>query len=406
MKLYWKIYMFLALTTLVTLVLSIWISFSVLPAHFERLMVERLNNFETEVMAMNSPTEPEIEQLADSMKVILRVFRHSQRPAMMPGHMPQRGRELPGVRVLHPPGADFSILASGRVAPPRLFLFVLFALGLFLSQALALALGLKSVFSRISLLRLVTGEFGKGNFTARYPVFSSGDEIDKLGSAFNKMADRIISLLGSHKELLGAVAHELRTPMARLSFALELARENPQAVKEKLGLMEQDIFELDKLVSELLEFNRIGSTGALVKEQISLKDVCLEATDGDRIPNSRIKIILSSDGTDFTVSGDYRLLLRAVSNLVRNAAHYAQSTVNIQIAESKNRVNVSVTDDGPGFSPGLVDKAVNPFVKGHGSKGSGLGLSIVNRIVKQHGGSLSLSNAEDSGARAMISIHR
>lgn len=404
MKLYWKIYLVLAVTTLATLVFSIWISFSVLPAHFERTRAEKIDEFERIVMNMQNPTGPEIEALAYSMDIVLRFFRNSQRPPIIPGHPPQNEREWRGVRLIQPHGADFSLLASSQVAPARFIVLVLFALGLFLSQALALALGLRSVFSRISTLRQVTGEFGEGNFTARYPVSSGSDEIDKLGSGFNKMADQIISLLDSHNELLNAVAHELRTPMARLSFALELARENPRTVKEKLGLMEQDLFELDRLVSELLEFNRIGSAGALVKEQVSLNDVCLGAADGEKTPDSKVKITFLSTHADSTVSGDHRLLLRAVSNLIRNAVRYATSTVTLSVLAQEDFVNIVVTDDGPGFPPGFAERAVNPFVKGHDSSGSGLGLSIVSRIAERHGGSLSLSNVNNCGARAVISI--
>lgn len=403
MKLYWKIYLVMAATTLVTLVLSIWISFSVLPAHFERLRAERIVKFEYTVMNMQNPHRTEIEVLADSMDVVLRFFRNNQRPPMPHGHPPS-DREWRGIKLIQPPGTDFSILASGRVAPPRFFIFVLFALGLFLSQALALAIGLRSVFSRISTLRSITGKFGEGDFSARYPSFSGGDEIDKLGSSFNRMADRIISLLGSHKELLNSVAHELRTPMARLSFALELARENPQAAKEKLGLMEQDIFELDRLVSELLEFNKIGNTQVLAKEQISLQVICIEAIDGNQILDSTVKTTYFSDTTDLYLYGNHRLLLRAVSNLIRNAIHYAETTVGVQVSEFENHVEIAVTDDGPGFLPDLIDRAISPFVKGYDSKGSGLGLSIVNRIAEQHGGSLFLANKKNGGSRVTISI--
>ncbi len=406
MKLYWKIYLVLVITTLITLVLSIWISFSVLPAHFERKRIEKVDEFERTVMSMQNPTGPQIELLADSLDIVLRFFRNSQRPPMMPGHPPQDEREWRGVRLIQPHGTDFSMLASSRVAPARFSVFVLFALGLFLSQALALALGLRSVFSRISTLRQVTGEFGEGKFSARYPGSSSGDEIDKLGSGFNRMAEQIISLLGSHNELLNAVAHELRTPMARLTFALELARENPQTVKEKLGLMEQDLFELDRLVSELLEFNRIGSTGALALNKVSLADVCTEAADGERVSDSTIKIDVSSNSSDSSVSGDHRLLLRAVSNLVRNSIRYAVTTIEIQVIAMDECVNIIVSDDGPGFPAGFAERAINPFVKGHESKGSGLGLSIVSRIAERHGGSLSLSNGQGGGAKAVISIPR
>jgi signal transduction histidine kinase len=404
LKLYWKIYLFLAATTLVTLFLSFWISFSVLPSHFERQMIRQLDDFQEAVVNRPNLTRTDVLLLADSLAIDVRFFLDSTPPPMMPAQCPPGERDWRGVRIIRNQAWNFTILASKRVASPQLFLLIPLALGLFLSQALALALGLRSVFRRTSILTRITSDFGEGNLSARYPGQGNSDEIDILGSTFNLMAERIISLLGSHNELLNSVAHELRTPMARLGFAIELAKENPETVKEKLGLLERDLFELDRLVSELLEFNRIGSSSAIVKEPVSLLSICLEAADGERKPNSAIEITVVSDGQNFTVTGDHRLLLRAVSNLLRNAVHYAKKTIEVRVNSTKDCVVVSVSDDGPGFLPGFTDKASNPFVKGYDSKGSGLGLSIVNRIAERHGGTLSLSNIEGSGARAVLHI--
>ncbi len=409
MKLYGKIYLVLALTTLLTLMLSSWIAFSFMPAEFERQRVERLESFNQAAMSLQNPTRSEVETLADSMEIGLRFLRNSQHPQGAPQGgppFPPEEMEWRGVQVIHFPESDFSVVATARMRNLRLFPLMLLTLGLFFSQALALALGLRPVFRRISTLDRVTGEFGKGTLTARYPISRGGDEIEKLGSSFNEMAEKIISLLDSHNELLSTVAHELRTPMARLSFALELAKENPQTVKEKLGLMERDLFELDRLVSELLEFNRIGSTGSAVREEVSLDSICRAAADGEKIPDSEIKIVISSNEADSIVSGDYRLLLRALSNLIRNAVKYAATTVYVTVIPLKNRVEVSVEDDGKGFARGFTERAVSPFVKGHESTGSGLGLAIVNRIAEKHRGSLSLSNGKDSGAKVLLSLPR
>lgn len=408
MKLYWKIYLFLAFTTLVTLVLSMWISFSVLPAYFDRRVVEHLVSFEESVMNLSQRTKENIESLADSMEVDIRFVRNSQRPGIMPdpgqGPPPMEDGNWRGVKIINLPEEGFSILTSIRKPFPRMVFLISFALGLFISQAIALALGLKSVFRRTSALTRITGAFGEGNLSARYPASTGNDEIEVMGSAFNTMAERIITLLGSQKELLNSVAHELRTPMARLSFALELARDNPRDANVKLSLMEQDLFELDRLVSELLEFNKIGSSGALTLEKVSMKAICLAAADGERKPDSIVEVTVSFENPDLTVTGDHRLLQRAVSNLIRNSVRYAETKVEVVAEQQGKQITVSVTDDGPGFPQGLTDRAVNPFVKGHDSKGSGLGLSIVNRIAERHNGSLSLSNTKDRGARAVISI--
>ena len=347
--------------------------------------------------------------LADSMNIVLRLLREDQQMHPPQGQMPPmpgqpfpEGREWGSVRIINIPGSQSSILATARMQAPRFPILVLFALVLFVSQAIALGFGLKSVFRRTALLTTATGNFGKGKLTARYPDQGSHDEIDELGRAFNLMAERIITLLDSHNELLNSVAHELRTPMARLSFALELARDNPDTVREKLGLMEKDLFELDTLVSELLEFNRIRNTEPEM-EKVSLADVCSEAADAERVHNPSIQISFRCGAGNADVTGDYRLILRAVSNLVRNAVHYAASAVTISLDLSGNSAVISVADDGRGFPKGFSERALNPFVKGPDSTGTGLGLSIVQRIAERHGGELALKNT-DSGALVELSL--
>lgn len=409
MKLYWKIYLFLAATTLATLVLTIWVSFSVLPAFSERQRTQTLDRFEEAVLSGNLTSREEIQLLADSMNIGLRLVQGDHLPPAHQGQFPPpAGQHVPGemdwrsVRLIPVPGSQVSILANARIRTPRFAIFLLFALVLFASQAAALSLGLKSVFRRTSLLTKATGDFGRGQLSSRYPDHGSSDEIDELGRAFNLMAERIISLLDSHNELLNAVAHELRTPMARLSFAIELARTNPESVREKLGLMEKDLFELDTLVSELLEFNRIRNSEPGT-ETVSMVDICHEAADAEMVHNPVVDISVLTETANNSVGGDYRLLLRAVSNLVRNAVGYASSAVEVSVASYSDRVTVSVSDDGPGFPKGFSERAVDPFAKGENSKGSGLGLSIVKRIAEKHGGTLVLKNT-GSGALAEFTI--
>ncbi len=403
MKLYWKIYLVLALTTLVTITATSWISFSILPARFEKQRIELVESFSNIVMNMQNPTRPEIEALADSMNIGLRFIRNSQRPQGGHGFPPEE-REWRSVQLIHLPGKDFSMLAVAKINHMRLLPLIMLISGLFLSQALALALGLRPVFVRVSTLNRVTSEFGKGKLTARYPLSTGKDEIEQLGTSFNVMAEKIISLLDSHNELLNTVAHELRTPMARLSFALELAKEKPKDLKEKLGLMEKDLFELDRLVSELLEFNRISSTSTVITEEVSIYSVCLAAASGENVLDPSVKINVIAEKKDSTVPGDYRLLQRAISNLIRNAVRHASTCVNIHITQGQNTISVSVSDDGSGFSEGFINKAVKPFVKGQNSTGSGLGLAIVTRIAEKYHGSLSLTNQKNSGAKVTLSL--
>ncbi len=349
------------------------VSFSVLPALFERQRSDTLDAFEERLASGHFSSREQIHSLADSMGVFLRFVRADHQGPPFQGQFPlprhtAPGDRDPGVRVIPLPGQQFALLATARVRSPRFLLFALLALVLFLSQAIALALGLRSVFRRTSLLTRTTGQFGGGKLQSRYPDHGGNDEIDELGRAFNNMAERINSLLDSHNELLNSVAHELRTPMARLGFALELARDDPGCASEKLELMEKDLYELDRLVSELLEFNRIGSSKPELQD-VSLNEICREAAG---VPGD-IPVTVNEHPSRPRVAGDRRLLLRAVSNLVRNAISHAESGVSIDVLSSGEHFSVRVTDDGPGFPPGLGNRVVNPFVKGENSGAPVLG---------------------------------
>ncbi|PIE51112.1 hypothetical protein CSA37_05735 [Candidatus Fermentibacteria bacterium] len=405
MKIYWKVYLMLVFTTLIALVFSLWISFSALPARMDHDRKQRMDRFQESVMSGDYTTIAEIKSLADSMSVEIRMIRpNNQFPPGSggPGFFAQEG-EWRGLRLIVPPFGNMHIIASVNLHPPRFFILLLVALGIFTAQAAALAIALRPVARKLSLLTRATDDFGKGKLTARYSLHGKSDELDRLGKAFNTMAERINSLLSSHNELLNSVAHELRTPMTRLGFAIELARENPENSSDKLKMMEKDLFELDRLVSELIDFNRIGGT-ELSLSKVDMNEICREAAGIEQFPGKTVAITVNADEETNIVEGDPQLLLRAVSNLVRNAVFYAASSVSVNIHSSSSWLVVTVKDDGPGFSPGFSSRAVRPFVKGEKSKGIGLGLSIVQRIAEKHKGRLSLGNSLSGSAVAELSI--
>lgn len=402
MKLYWKIYLFLALTTLASLILSLWLSFSFLPRWYDRERNRRLDQFEA-VVASRGPSREAMLFLADSLAVSVhfvgqnRQIAHGQPPA------PPRDRDWRGARLVAVPDAGYAVLAAARIPPPRLVVLIPLALMLFLSQAVALFLGLRPVFRRTKLLTGITGDFGRGNLGLRYPEQSGSDEIDLLGASFNSMAERINTLLASHTELLSSVAHELRTPLARLGFALELARQNPDSAREKLSLMEKDLQQLDRLVSELLELNRIGAVKPEMKP-VSVHEICTTAADAERLPGGCSSVSVSVPDAGLMVKGDLNLLVRALANLVRNGVTHGSGQIRVAAAKSDGLVVISVQDEGTGFPQGFCEKAMKPFLKGRGSEGSGLGLSIAARIAEAHGGRLELTNPAEGGARATLYI--
>ncbi len=291
---------------------------------------------------------------------------------------------------------DVSTFPASRGPARHILTFILL---LVVAEGLVLYLALRPLQKRVTRLDWAAREFGSGNLGSRILERKKGDQIDSLGRTFNKMAEQIESLVNSHHDLLGSVAHELRTPLARMELALELIRDNPEAGEEKLDRMEMDLKSLDNLVSELLTFNKLGRLDTVSREEVDLSQLCSEVTQTEIW--GRLDITITLDGSASCMV-DRTLLARAIGNLVRNAVRYAESSVSVTVSSADGECSIEVADDGKGFHPAVLERAGDPFVKGPGSKGAGLGLAIASRIARLHGGSLRTANGLDGGARAWL----
>ena len=288
-------------------------------------------------------------------------------------------------------------------------IYFLWILILLLLEGTVLYLALRPLRKRMSRLERATSDFGAGRLGTRVDSSSGGgDLIDSLGLSFNAMADRIEHLVSSQRELLSSVAHELRTPLARLGLALEMARESASqdSRREKLIRMEKDLAVLDRLVSELLEYNRLGQEDYRPDslETVDLALLTREVVDTESWGREGLDISLSGSAS---VRGHRRLLARAIGNLVRNACAYAESRVDVSLERSGHTASVVVSDDGPGIPGSIRDRIGQPFLRSEDSSssgGSGLGLAIVFRIATIHHGELSTHVSHLGGAEARLTI--
>jgi signal transduction histidine kinase len=397
MKLYWKVFLPLAFTVLLSLVLIAWIAGSVLPNHLRARQAETALRFQRSVESLVVPTIEDVAALADSMGVRIRFIPEDrQRPGRRPDPPP-----LPGTVIIparH--GFPYAVVGMAPVPGARLSFAVGAACMLLLLEALALHLVLKGVFTRISNLEKAASLFGRGSTSIRYASVG-GDELDALGESFNMMAQRIDELLLSHKELLGSVAHELRTPLARLSLALELLREGGGSREEMFTRMEADISALDALMAELLEYNRLGRGTAPRLEAVDITELARDVIASASWGRDGLEISLSGAAEAFT---DRAMLARALSNLVFNAVKYAVSRVDVVVHRTSAGFSISVADDGPGFPKTILPTVFEPFRKGADSTGAGLGLSIAQRITLILGGEISAENPAEGGARVTLAI--
>jgi two-component system sensor histidine kinase CpxA len=245
---------------------------------------------------------------------------------------------------------------------------------------------------------------------------------------FDRMAERIEGLVDSQSRLLKDVSHELRSPLARLSVALGLARQRatPEVAPElesSLNRIELEADRLNQLIQRLLTISRLESgTDSLRKTQLPLRELVEQvAHDAEyETPGRgcRVTADASADAADkFLVEADPDLLRSAVENVVRNATRYTAegTTVEVRLERqqaangSGEEIVVRVSDSGPGVPDEALPKIFEPFyrlddARNRQTGGAGLGLSIADRAVRLHGGQLRASNRKEGGLEMEIRI--
>lgn len=237
---------------------------------------------------------------------------------------------------------------------------------------------------------------GKGDFSARVPL-DRQDEFGRLAETFNRMAGRIETLVESQQRLLRDVSHELRSPLARLGVAVELARSSAQPQRE-LDIIQQQADRLNTLVGTLLQVSRVeADPDALRKEPLDLDELVQEIVRDCELEAAAhgCRLVYSSPQT-LAIRGDAELLRRAVENVIRNAIRYSprDGVVKVAVKKDGNSVAVEVADAGPGVSPESLAHLFDAFYRAEGQAGGGMGLGlwIAKRAVESHHGSISAHN--------------
>jgi signal transduction histidine kinase len=244
--------------------------------------------------------------------------------------------------------------------------------------------------------------FGRGDLAVRAPV-TRRDEFGKLAEAFNVMANRIETLLTAERRLLQDVSHELRSPLARLKFAVELARTSPDR-DTAMDRINKEVERLSSLVSELLQVTRAENDPDSWKtDEISLaellKDLVEDSSVEAEAQNKRVRLV--ADAQPMVVRGDRELLRRAAENVIRNAIRYTPEggEVDVQLRGSGNRGVIAVRDYGPGVPQSSLHNLFKPFYRVETDRsrtaggGVGLGLSIAERAIALHEGKIRARNA-------------
>jgi two-component system sensor histidine kinase CpxA len=255
-------------------------------------------------------------------------------------------------------------------------------------------------------------KFGRGDLAVRASA-KRKDEFGNLARAFNVMAERIETLLKAERRLLQDVSHELRSPLARLEFAVELARTSPDQ-NRSLDRIKKEIDRLSTLVSELLQVTRAeNEPDSRNMVALDLRQLVQAVREDSQVEADarRVTLKLTDDAAALEFTGDRELLRRAVENVVRNAIRYAPegSSVDITLVRQTQKAVIAIRDFGPGVPPESLPHLFKPFFRAEADRnrnsggGVGLGLSIAQRAVAVHNGFITAANAEP-GLRVEISL--
>jgi signal transduction histidine kinase len=243
--------------------------------------------------------------------------------------------------------------------------------------------------------------FGRGEWAVRARS-KRRDEIGDLARTFDRMADKISSLREAERRLLRDISHELRSPLARMGFAVELTErdeDRPLAIRQ----LRKELGRLSGLVDSLLQTTRLED-GAL---PLNLQNFSLDALLRDLAATCAIEAaarpcrIRLDAPAGMSVRGDRELLHRAFENVLRNAIRHAppDSAVEVGVAAAPGKILVTVRDHGPGVPEDLLEEIFQPFFRVDAARsgtdgGTGLGLAIVRQAVELHRGRVTAQNAE------------
>lgn len=305
-------------------------------------------------------------------------------------------------------------LPRAEVSPARLAWRMA---ALVLTGALACAWLTWHITKPIRMLRDATRRFAAGELTVRVghaAALRRGDELSDLAIEFDHMAARIDTLVKSQQQLLGDISHELRSPLARLSLALELAQRRVGTPLPEHTRIEQEAQRLNALIGQLLTLARLREPslpaaaeavdlGELVREVA--QDACFEAEAAGR----SVEVAAECEAR---VRGSRALLRSALDNVVRNAVRHAPEGSSVSIAmarEPDHRIVMTVRDQGPGVPAHTLSRLFDPFfrvdeAREERSGGTGLGLAITRHAVEAHGGRVTAQNHPDGGLLVRLDL--
>ena len=253
-----------------------------------------------------------------------------------------------------------------------------------------------------------------GDLSMRLPTSSNNDELNQLSLNLNNMLDRLNKLMIGMKDVSDNIAHDLRTPLNKIRTNLEVTlMSNPdsESYRETIKEVIEDVDGVINTFNSLLAISRVDSGSvSLKKEKINIKDLIEDIIDlWEPLAEEKGVVLKNECENDIFFDGNKNLISQAISNLIDNSIKYGkeENTVNLGSNLNKENIIIWVSDTGPGIRNEDKEKVLDRFTRldtSRNTSGTGLGLSLVNSMIKFHKGKIELLDAKPRGLIVKLQI--
>ncbi|AIW20101.1 envelope stress sensor histidine kinase CpxA [Vibrio coralliilyticus] len=249
----------------------------------------------------------------------------------------------------------------------------------------------------------------KGEFFVDPQLEKGTSEFRQAGKSFNQMVEAVNQMISGQQRLLSDISHELRSPLTRLRMATALASRK-QGESPELNRIDTEAQRLEQMIGELLELSRMQVDSHVEREQQPIGSLWEAILSDAQFEAEQMNKTLRYDAIpERTISGNPKLLMSAVDNIVRNAIYYGKDVIQVSLSIHSDQLTIAVDDNGEGVPEQELEAIFRPFyrvstARDRHSGGTGLGLAITENAIRQHSGSIQALRSEFGGLRVEIRL--
>ena len=249
----------------------------------------------------------------------------------------------------------------------------------------------------------------KGEFEVDPTLEKGTSEFRQAGESFNQMVEAVNQMISGQQRLLSDISHELRSPLTRLRMANALAIRK-QGESQELERIDTEAQRLEQMISELLTLSRMQVDSHITREIQPLSSLWEEILkDAEFEAEQMSKSLTFSEIPERSISGNPKLLMSALDNIIRNAIYYGKDKVDVQMSVKQDQLTIQVNDNGDGVPEAELESIFRPFyrvstARDRNSGGTGLGLTITESAIRQHSGTITASRSSLGGLQVEITL--